>query len=293
MKNIKTIKGINEIVESYDIFILDQWGVMHDGKQGYKYAIDCIEKLYQKNKKLIILSNSSQRNNITTSRLSDLGFNPNYFLEIITSGEMIWQSLVNLNYDFTKKLQNNCFHIYDESNENGKNYIAGLDKYNFVEKIEDADFILGCAPSQGLKTIDYIPLLTKAIQNNLPFVCANPDFETVESSYNNPLICMGTIAELYKCMGGKVLILGKPSIEIYKKSTTKIQNIDKSKIVAIGDSLHHDIEGANVFGIDSVLITSGIHSNYFDKNLPDWTTDLNQLQNLGIEPTFLCSEFKN
>ena len=39
----------------------------------------------------------------------------------------------------------------------------------------------------------------------------------------------------------------------------------KSQIVAVGDSLLHDIKGAKKFGIDSVLITSGIHADCFSK----------------------------
>ena len=46
--------------------------------------------------------------------------------------------------------------------------------------MNDADFILACTPSPGFSTIDYVPLLTKALEKKLPFVCANPDYETVE-----------------------------------------------------------------------------------------------------------------
>ena len=45
MKNINTIDGLSNIIDQYDVFILDQWGVMHDGQQGYHYAIECIQKL--------------------------------------------------------------------------------------------------------------------------------------------------------------------------------------------------------------------------------------------------------
>ena len=36
----------------------------------------------------------------------------------------------------------------------------------------------------------------------------------------------------------------------------------------IGDSLFNDIAGANGFGIDSLLITSGIHKEKFMQNIP-------------------------
>ena len=102
---------------------------------------------------------------------------------------------------------------------------------------------------------------------------------------------MGTIAELYKNLGGKTFILGKPSIEIYKKTFEKLANIKKSRILAIGDSLFHDIRGAVNFGVDSLLITStGIHSDFFDNKNPSWKTINNSLKKLQIQPTYICKK---
>ena len=293
MSKVKNILGLKEIYQNYDIFILDQWGVMHDGYKGYSNAIECIDILFSHNKTLIIISNSSKKKNTTSSRLADLGFNDNHFTEIMTSGEMIWQSLVNENYLQTKNLGQNCFHILDKNKEDGKKYLEGLKKFNFVDSIETADFILACTPFANKNVIDYIPILTFAKKNNLPFICANPDFDTVESQSGKLAFCMGTIGKLYNNMGGETFILGKPNIEIYNESTKKLTSIDKSRILAIGDSLHHDIKGALNFGIDSLLITStGIHQNFFDKNIPKWETDINIFQKIGFTPTFICNEFK-
>ena len=62
-------------------------------------------------------------------------------------------------------------------------------------------------------------------------------------------------------------------------------------MVAVGDSLFHDILGAINFGIDSVLITSGIHEDYFSKKKPLWESKKNQLLKYNIEPTYLASQF--
>ena len=290
---VKNISGLKEIFQNYDTFILDQWGVMHDGYIGYPEAIDCIADLISNNKKLIIISNSSKKKESTSKRLPSLGFNQNQFVEIMTSGEMVWKNLIDEDFVKDKKLGKNCFHIFDISKEDGINFRDGLEKFNFVSKIDNADFILGCTPYVNSRVIDYIPLLSEAIKNNLPFVCANPDFDTVESNSGKLIICMGTIASLYENMGGKTIILGKPSKEIYLESSKIIPNINKSKILAVGDSLSHDIKGAIDFGIDSLLITStGIHQKFFDKLKPIWESDTNTLKNLGIKPTFICSNFK-
>ena len=293
MSEVLTISSLKEIYNSYDTFILDQWGVMHDGVKGYLKAIKCVEKLFSENKNLIIISNSSKRKKTSLDRLPFLGFNSAHFKEVMTSGEMIWQSLSNENYNLTQNLGKNCFHICDQFNEEGKDFLKGLEKYKLVENIDESDFILGCTPFSNTKVLDYVPILDIAIKKHIPFLCANPDFETIATSKNdNNTFCMGAIAELYKNMGGKIFLLGKPNIDIYIESTKNIKKLKKSRILAIGDSLHHDIKGAIEFGIDSLLITStGIHHRLFDKKNPKWDNNSNPLLNMDIKPNFICSEF--
>ena len=168
-----------------------------------------------------------------------------------------------------------------------------LENFNFVSNIAEADFILACTPFNKFKVIDFLPLLTEAKKNKLPFLCANPDYDTIEGNSHEDIFCMGTIAEIYKNIGGKSFILGKPSIHIYNEVFKKLKKISKTKILAVGDSLYHDIKGARNFGIDSLLITStGIHQEHFDKENPSWNGEKNFLANLNIKPTFLCSDFK-
>jgi len=99
--------GIRSIVDDYDVFLLDMWGVMHNGNEPYDGVHTVVQKLKsynnnindnynennvdgqkKKKKKLIILSNSSKRKTDSVKMLQKLGFNENDFDEIITSGEV-------------------------------------------------------------------------------------------------------------------------------------------------------------------------------------------------------------
>ena len=51
---MKEIKSIEEIIFDYDNFIIDQWGVMHDGAFGYDHAFNSIKILNSNNKNLFI-----------------------------------------------------------------------------------------------------------------------------------------------------------------------------------------------------------------------------------------------
>ena len=284
------LEGIREIINKYEVFILDQWGVMHDGNKAYFHAIKCINYLKANNKKLIIISNSSKRKQSSINRLPILGFNSDLFDEVITSGEMIWQAISISLEKYGDNLKK-CFHIFDDSKEDGIKYRDGLKNVEFVSDIREANFILACTPYKNSLPIDYIPILNEAYKNKMLFFCANPDFETVEKVDNKNIFCMGTIAQLYQDMGGNVIILGKPSQEIYNEATKCVNSYKKSQMVAIGDSLFHDILGAKKFGIDNVLITSGIHAEFFSKKKPLWESRKNKLLKYNILPTYLSSKF--
>ena len=286
----KIIESITDIVSLYDVFILDQWGVMHDGYKGYDHAINSVEKLIKENKKLIIISNSSKRKTSSISRLKSLGFDKNHFIEVMTSGEMIWQEIFTSIDNYGNNIKN-CFHIYNSSKEDGLEFRNGLEKFNFVSNISEANFILACTPFENTEPIDYIPILKDAVDINLVMFCANPDFVTIEKNNDKNIYCMGTIADLYEHMGGRVVILGKPSKEIYKVSCKKIEDLNKSKILAIGDSLDHDILGANNFNIDSVLISSGIYKDLFVNGPEIGINDIKNSKKWNFSPTYVCENF--
>ena len=286
----KIINGINEIIHLYDVFILDQWGVMHDGVNGYDHAIHSVHKLIKENKKLIIISNSSKRKISSINKLKNLGFDKNHFIEVMTSGEMIWQELYNSINIYGKSLRN-CFHIYDSSKEDGLDFREGLNKFNYVSNIKEANFILACTPFKNTEPVDYIPILKEALNQDLIMFCANPDYVTIEKNNGKNIFCMGTIADLYEHMGGKVIILGKPSKEIYLESTKKLNKLDLSKILAIGDSIEHDILGAINFGIDNVLISSGIHSELFQKTHQIGLNTIENNKKWHFKPTYICTNF--
>ncbi len=273
------INSILQIIDKYENYIIDQWGVMHDGSKGYKNAIEAIDYLKKKKKNLFIISNSSKRSDSSEAKLPKLGFKKSSFVKVLTSGEMIWK-LIQKKYSETK-VKKKCFHIYNENKEDGLSYRNGLN-LSFVDKIDDADLILACTPCAGMEIIDYIPILDKAINRKLIMYCANPDFETIEKNKEQNIFCMGVIAEMYKKMGGNIIIQGKPEKNIYSEATKSIK-LDKVKTVAIGDSIFHDIKGANNFSIDSVLVKSGIHKDLNTINMLS--------KNHQISPTYLINDF--
>ena len=139
--------------------------------------------------------------------------------------------------------------------EDGLLFRNGLN-LDFTESIDDADLILACTFTDS-KPIDYLPILHKAKDKNLIMYCANPDYETIDILSNKSIFCIGLISDMYKQMGGKVVI--KENLKKTFIETTKNMKLNKKRTIAVGDSIFNDIKGANNFKIDSILVQSGIH----------------------------------
>ena len=75
-------------MDEYDLFLLDMWGVMHNGSRPYDGVLECIKELKKNGKEMVILSNSSKRTDSSIKNLKKLGFDPSDFSQIITSGEV-------------------------------------------------------------------------------------------------------------------------------------------------------------------------------------------------------------
>ena len=68
------LDGLEEVADRYDAFLIDQWGVMHDGTTAYPKAIECMAQLADRGKKIVLLSNSSRRKGNSMKKLDAMGF---------------------------------------------------------------------------------------------------------------------------------------------------------------------------------------------------------------------------
>ena len=55
-------KGISSIYQKYNFFYIDLWGVVHNGIELHKNAIDTLSKFHEKNKQYVLLTNAPRPN---------------------------------------------------------------------------------------------------------------------------------------------------------------------------------------------------------------------------------------
>jgi HAD superfamily hydrolase (TIGR01459 family) len=176
----------------------------------------------------------------------------------MSSGEEAWQHLYRRDEPLYAALGRKCLHIGSDRDLEMR---EGLE-LSFVDAPEDADFILNTGPAQWHDTIEtYAPALRAACGRGLPMVCANPDLVVIHGG--KPALCAGALAEHYEAIGGQVRWHGKPHPSVYDSCLGLLGISDRTRLLAIGDSLRTDIAGAANAGIDSLLIAGGVHAAEF------------------------------
>ncbi len=273
MTEVKTIKGLSEVFSAYDGFIFDLWGVVHDGVSPSPDTIKILELLKKTKKPVWLLSNSHNRIELNINKLTSMGITPDLYSGITTAGEITWHALKDI---YLEKFGKKCFSI-----GSNQGLHEGLD-INLVEIAEDANFVLNALFIEETENISpYIKLLEKLLANNLPMICSDPD----EFAHDGDilLICPGFFTKKYEEMGGNVINFGKPYKDVYSAC---FEGLKTNNILAVGDGMITDIKGATGAGIDSVLVTSGIHRNDdFDQKAKDF------FNNYPYNPSFIMKNF--
>lgn len=254
----RPISGLCEVLERYDALLLDQWGVMHDGRRLFPGVAETLRHLHEAGKKVVLLSNSGRRAAYNDRRLAELGLDMSLVAGSVTSGEAAWRLLRERREPPFAGLGRRCF-LLTRFGDTG--VVEGLD-LELVDDVDEADFLFVTGVDSPVKTLeDYLPIVEKAARRRIPAICSNPD--RVAPVGGSLALAPGAVAEAYEKLGGPVTYVGKPSPMIYRACLAHLPDVPPERILAVGDSLAHDVAGAKGFGLDACLVTSGIHRDAF------------------------------
>ena len=234
--------GIKSIVDSYDLFFIDLWGVVHNGIELYDHSIEVLNNLASSKKEFVLLTNAPRPNNTVINFLKNIGLKK-YFENVFTSGEAAYKYLLN-ELDSKK-----FFHIGPPRDYD---LFKNIEKNN-VLNIENSDYLLctGLFEDHENDLNYYKNLLFNHISKLM--ICTNPDLIVDRGEKRE--FCAGSVAKSFEEIKGKVTYFGKPYPPVYNLSI----NIKNKKVLCIGDNLNTDIKGANIQNFDSLLVTNGIH----------------------------------
>ncbi len=247
--------GMAALAGRYDGFILDLWGVIHDGVNPYEGAGDCLRHLRDAGKRCVLLSNAPRRSFAAEAMLRRMGLAADLYTGILTSGEAVHLALQHRTDPWFAALGRRVWHLGPERD---RNVLDGLD-LTLVETPAEAEFVLNTGPDDHRAPTDvalFEDVLTECARHSLPMICANPDLEVIRGGTR--VICAGALAERYQQLGGAVRSLGKPDPAIYVP-VMALLGCQPARTLAVGDALRTDIAGAAAAGVDSCWVLGGIH----------------------------------
>ena len=319
---MKVYENIASIYDNYDTFFVDVYGVLFNGVEMCEEAIWTLQLLKEHGKKVVILSNSTERSSSAKAGYFRRGLIPEqHYDEFITSGEYLHNVLLREPNEIEKfagysvrtvkciftgnseMFKDTILQPAESINDADIMYIGVprssygavridniLDsKNNHVElkHLFDVDWRL-CHDDQGRRGLaEFARDLDNCLQHQKALIVANPDIFTYAAVDNGryPIICQGAIGKYYENIGGKVIYYGKPFNGVFDFAKSFVGENDK--IIMIGDTPWTDIAGANASGIDSaLLIQSGVSKEFLDNMKEDF-------QDIDIDKCFskIASKF--
>ncbi|TSA11945.1 MAG: TIGR01459 family HAD-type hydrolase [Betaproteobacteria bacterium] len=249
------LAGVSELMSGFDGFIVDQWGVLHQGSRPYPGAIDCLERMRDAGKHVVVLSNSAQREAANVRLLEQMGFPARLFERMVVAGEEARAAIMAKSTPFHAKLGARCY-AFTRAGERSVFEGIGL---AFVTTIGEADFLVALGIDTPYRPLsDYDGELHAARARGLPMICANPD---ITRFHHGALVAAtGALARRYAELGGEVFHHGKPWPAIYASCLVALGDCAPGRVIAVGDSIEHDIVGAARVGLTSAFIAGGIHA---------------------------------
>ena len=283
MTSLRFVERLRDLVDHTDVVLSDIWGVVHNGLESFPEACEALHTYRSRGGTVILITNAPRPADSVQRQLRKLGVADETYDAIVSSG------------DLTR--------LYVAEHPGRKMFWLGPERDNSIYRgldattapLEEADYIVctGLYDDETETAEDYRGMMLKARERKLTLVCANPDI--VVERGDRLIYCAGAIAELYRELGGEVIFYGKPHRPIYERAMALAgerqgHQIDRRRVLAIGDSVRTDLTGAREFGIDCLFVTRGIHAEEFEGL--DQLDPASVMELFGHPPKALMRELK-
>jgi HAD superfamily hydrolase (TIGR01459 family) len=249
---VPIIEQIKELGSRYSAWLVDIWGVMHNGRRAFPGAVEAARAFRKQGGIVVLLSNSPRPSPSVQEQLRHLGVPDEAYDATVTSGDLT-------RHELGKHEGATVYHLGPERD---RPIFHGLPVK--LGRPEKASLIVcsGLFDDETETPDDYVERLHALAARKLPMICANPD-HLVERG-DRLVYCAGALAAIYEREGGSVIYAGKPYAPIYLLALQTIakiagREVPRSEVLAIGDGVNTDIAGAAALGISSVFVASGLH----------------------------------
>ncbi|MGB1331673.1 MAG: TIGR01459 family HAD-type hydrolase [Paracoccaceae bacterium] len=251
------VNALSDISAQYDALFVDLWGCVHNGVRAFDAANKALIEYRAGGGIVVLVTNSPRPRAQVEQQLADFGVARDAWDSIASSGDSARSAL------FLGAVGQKIYFIGTDAELPFFEPLRLIDDPIQIShvSIEEAEGIVctGLPTADGTPDDVRVPLLY-AKQKGLKLLCANPDI--IVDRGDKREWCAGAVAQAYSEMGGISLYFGKPHAPIYDLARRRLSairpNIPDDRILAIGDGITTDIQGAIGEGIDSLFITGGL-----------------------------------
>tara|TARA_R110002033_G_scaffold87882_1_gene138020 strand:- start:19 stop:891 length:873 start_codon:yes stop_codon:yes gene_type:complete len=251
------ITALAEISDRYDALFVDLWGCVHNGVTAFPDAVAALQAYRKTGGTVVLVTNAPRPRASVTTQIAKMGVPDDAWDTIATSGDSARTAM------YRGAVGQKVFFIGEERDTNFFDPIGVVDEPVDIQivPLEEAEGIVCTGPFDPMADVDDLrPQLLYAKQKGMKLLCANPDIVVDRGDVRE--WCAGAVAKLYTEMGGESLYTGKPHPPIYDLARLRLGEInrktDSASILAIGDGVLTDIQGAQGEDIDSLFISGGL-----------------------------------
>lgn len=249
--------SLSDIAGDYDAILSDVWGVLHNGIEAHPSAVDALLRYRQAGGRVVLITNAPRPSPPIMGMLDRLKVPRDAYDAMVSSGDVTRAMIA--------PYRGQTLHYVGPPAEND-GLFEGFDIT--LGSPEDAKAVIVTDLDNDDQTPDdYNDRVTVWLRHRLPMICANPD-RVVEHG-SQLIYCGGALADLYEARGGRIHMAGKPYRPIYDAALKAAEAaagrpLDRSRILAIGDSVRTDAIGAANAGLDLLFVTGSIHAEELD-----------------------------
>jgi HAD superfamily hydrolase (TIGR01459 family) len=284
----RIVENLAEISQPYDALLCDLWGCVHDGVQPFPDAVAALQRYRAGGGRVILLTNAPRQRSVVTAQLSAMGLPRDSYDDIASSGDAARAAM------FRGAVGQKVWFMGEPGDEVFFEPMHLVDDPVAIEQVplEEAEGIVCVGPfDPHADPADLRPQLLYAKQKGLKLLCANPDLVVDRGGVRE--WCAGAVARLYTEMGGESLYFGKPQPAVYDLARARLAALgiapDNSRILAVGDGIHTDIQGAQGEDIDSLFITGGLAATETRTTRdPDPDALEAYIAKVMVTPTYAC-----
>lgn len=289
----RIISSLSDVSESYDALFVDLWGCVHDGVKAFPEAVAALQDYRRKGGIVVLLTNSPKPRAGVQQQMKNMGVPDDAWDTTATSGDSARAAM------FRGAVGRKVWFMGEWERDAG--FFEPLQILDNPEEIElvdlkEAEGIVCCGPfdpmaDPAVNRADFL----YAKQKGLKLLCANPDIVVDRGDVRE--WCAGALARLYTEMGGESLYFGKPHPPIYDLARRRLaslgRDIERARILAIGDGPHTDVLGGMGEDIDSLFITGGLAAEETKTSQDPDPEALNAfLQRENVAPVFAIGRLR-